>query len=321
MFCSLLEVEVTRHRATPTGSASGEGERTIGPVRYGAVFPQAEFDRVDPDEIVTFVQRLEGAGYDHLIVYDHVLGADAARRAAWDGPYDSRDPFLEPIVLFSYLARSCELELVTGVLVLPQRQTALVAKQVATLSCLAPGRVRLGVGIGWNEVEYRSLGMDFSRRASRLEEQIPLLRRLMTEPTVDHSGPSDHIDAAGILPLAPAPVPIWIGCGAHPAALSRTGSLADGWLPMPDMQPGRGLEEAWATVQTAAREAGRDPNSVGLQAQVRLTEDDIGRAKSNAHRWADAGATAIAVNTLRRGRSWPDGHLSLMLSAAEALIG
>ena len=133
-------------------------------MRLGAVFPQGQFTQVDPDAVVVLVQRLEDAGYDHLLVYDHILGADITNRPRWTGYYNSHDPFLEPLVLFAYLARSCGLELVTDVLVLPQRQTALVAKQVATLALLAPGRIRLGVGIGWNDVEYQALGTDFRGR-------------------------------------------------------------------------------------------------------------------------------------------------------------
>src|SRR3954452_23576741 len=157
-------------------------------MRLGAVFPQGQFPTVDPDAVVQLVQRLEDAGYDHLLVYDHVVGADISNRPDWNGYYTSAyspsaDPFLEPLVLLAYVARSCSLELVTDVLVLPQRQSALVAKQVATLALLAPGRIRLGVGIGWNDVEYQALGVDFRTRAARMEDQIPLLRRLWTEPS------------------------------------------------------------------------------------------------------------------------------------------
>jgi probable F420-dependent oxidoreductase len=288
-------------------------------MRLGAVFPQAEFARVDPDEVVAFVQRLEDAGYDHLLVYDHVLGADVRARQGWTGAYDHRDPFLEPLVLFAYLARACNLELVTDVLVLPQRQTALVAKQVATLALLAPGRIRLGVGIGWNAVEYQALGIEFAHRAARIEEQIPLLRRLWTEPSVDHTGRSDVVDAAGIAPLPPTPVPIWMGCGtAHPA-LARVGRLADGWLPMPPVQPGRGLEPAWLEVRTAAAEAGRNPDTLGLEGSVWVPPDRVARAPERVGRWRDAGADAVAFNTLRAGAQWPDQHLELLLRAAEGV--
>jgi probable F420-dependent oxidoreductase len=288
-------------------------------MRLGAVFPQAEFTRVDPDELVGFVQRLEGAGYDHLLVYDHVLGADVGRRPDWDGAYDSRDPFLEPFVLFAFLARACTLEFVTDVLVLPQRQTALVAKQVATLACLAPGRIRLGVGIGWNAVEYEALGMDFRTRAARVEEQIPLLRRLWDEPSVDHTGTVEVVDGAGIAPRPPRPVPVWMGCGTDDRALARVGRLADGWLPMPHVQPGRGLEAAWSAVRAAAEQSGRDPDTLGLEGHVKVAPDEVARVPARAARWRDAGVDAVAVNTLRLGARWPDQHLDTLLRAADAL--
>jgi probable F420-dependent oxidoreductase len=288
-------------------------------VRLGAVFPQAEFGRVDADEVVAFVRRLEDAGYDHLLVFDHVLGADADARPGWTGAYSHRDPFLEPLVLFAYLLRACGLELVTDVLVLPQRQTALVAKQVATLELLAPGRIRLGVGIGWNAVEYDALGIDFPGRAARVEEQIPLLRRLWTEPTLDHAGPSDRVDAAGLVPLPARPVPIWIGCGADARAVARVGRLADGWLPMPNVQPGRGFEAAWDGVRAAASAAGRDPDALGLEGHVRVSADDVDHVPARVAGWRDAGAQAVAVNPLRAGARWPDGHLDALLRSADAL--
>jgi probable F420-dependent oxidoreductase len=286
-------------------------------VRLGAVFPQAEFRHLDPDQLVAFVQRVEDAGYDHLLAFDHVLGADARARPGWSGFYDHHDPFLEPIVLFAYLAHACGLELVTDVLVLPQRQTALVAKQVATLALLAPGRIRLGVGIGWNAVEYEALGIDFAARAARLEEQIALLRRLWTEASVDHAGVSDTVDAAGIAPLPPSPVPIWLGSGTDSRAIARVGRLADGWLPMPHVQPGGEFEAAWRAVQSSAAEAGRDTGALGLEGHIRARADDVAPVVEGAARWRDAGADAIAINPLRGDARWPDGHLDVLLRAAE----
>jgi probable F420-dependent oxidoreductase len=285
------------------------------------VFPQGEFTRVDPDEVVAFVQRLEDAGYDHLLVYDHVLGADSLARPDWDGFYDHRDPFLEPLVLFAYLARECSLEFVTDVLVLPQRQTALVAKQAATLDLLAPGRIRLGIGIGWNAVEYEGLGIDFRTRARRVEEQIDVVRRLWTEPSVDHRGASDTIVAAGIAPRPARPIPVWIGSTTDARAVDRVGRLADGWLPMPDVQPGAGFEDAWRAVRAAAERSGRDPGSVGLEGHVRVRAGAVDRVRSRVERWRDVGADAVAINPLRDDAVWPDGHLELLLRAAETLTG
>jgi probable F420-dependent oxidoreductase len=288
-------------------------------MRLGAVFPQAEFGKVDPDAVVALVRRLEDAGYDHLLVYDHVLGADVRNRPGWTGYYDSSDPFLEPFVLFAYLVRSCGLELVTDVLVLPQRQTALVAKQVATLALLAPGRIRLGVGIGWNDVEYQALGINFRSRAARMEEQIPLLRRLWTEPSVDHAGASEVVDAAGIAPLLPEAVPIWIGCGTDSRAVARVGRLADGWLPEPTIQPGRGLEPALLEIRAAAAASGRDPDTLGLEGQVWSPPDQEARLPDRLARWRDAGADAVGINTGRAGEPWSEQHLDALLRAADAM--
>jgi probable F420-dependent oxidoreductase len=292
---------------------------TSAGMRLGAVFPQTEFDRVVGDELVEFVRRLEDAGYDHLLVYDHVLGADASVRPGWDGYYDHRDRFLEPFMLFAYLARECRMELVTDILVLPQRQTAMVAKQAATLQMLAPGRVRLGVGIGWNVVEYDALGIDFGSRAARLEEQIPLLRRLWAEAVITHRVGSEVIEGAGIAPLPPQPLPIWIGCGTDGRAGARVGRLADGWLPMPQVQPGSGFEAAWHDIRRAASEAGRDPESIGLEGHVTLRADGLERLSDRVARWRDAGADAVSINSLRAGATWPHEHLDMLLRAAEML--
>jgi probable F420-dependent oxidoreductase len=288
-------------------------------MRLGAVFPQAEFTHLQGDELVAFVQQLEDAGYDHLLVFDHVLGADSRTRPGWDGAYDHRDPFVEPLVLFAYLARACRLELVTDVLVLPQRQTALVAKQAATLELLAPGRIRLGVGIGWNVVEYEALGVEFHSRAARLEEQIALLRRLWTEPTLNHSGTFDVVRSAGIAPLPPRPVPIWIGSGTDSRAVARVGRLAEGWLPVPQVQPGFGFEAAWKAIGAAAREAGRNPDELGVEGHVRARSDDLERVPERVARWRDAGAGAVAINTLRSQARWPNEHLDVLRRTADLL--
>ena len=283
-------------------------------MRLGAVFPQGQFRSVDPDAVVLLVQRLEDAGYDHLLVYDHVLGADIENRPTWTGYYNSDDPFLEPLVLFAYVARSCALELVTDVLVLPQRQSALVAKQVATLALLAPGRIRLGVGIGWNDVEYQALGIDFHTAAARIEEQIPLLRRLWTEPSLNHTGASESIDAAGLAPRPRDPVPIWIGCGTDSRAVTRVGRLADGWLPEPTVQPGRGFEPAWLEVRAAATSAGRDPDALGLEGQLWSPPEQESRLPDRLARWRDAGADAVGINTGRAGIPWSDDQLDALLA-------
>ena len=289
-------------------------------MRLGAVFPHGQFRTVDPDAVVHLVQRLEDAGYDHLLVYDHVLGADISNRPDWTGYYNSADPFLEPLVLFAYIARSCSLELVTDVLVLPQRQSALVAKQVATLALLAPGRIRLGVGIGWNEVEYQALGMDFRSRAARMEEQIPLLRRLWTEPSVDHTGASDVIDAAGLAPLPREPVPIWIGCGTDSRAVARE----SGASPTGGCQ-NRRSNRAAASNPRGSKCARPPPPRVAIPtrwgSRARSGHPPTRRLGSPTRlaRWRDAGADAVGINTGRAGIPWSDEQLDALLRAADAM--
>src|SRR5205085_5010163 len=177
-------------------------------------------------------------GYNHILIYDHVLGADTANRPNWSGAYSSKDQFHEPLVLFGYFAALTQrVELVTDVLILPQRQTALVAKQAAEVDVLSGGRLRLGVGIGWNPVEYEALGQDFHNRGQRIEEQVALLRRLFHDPVVTFAGRWHQVQAAGINPLpVRRSIPIWIG-GSADAVLQRVARIGDGWFPQMRPEP------------------------------------------------------------------------------------
>src|SRR5579864_3397066 len=197
-------------------------------MRIGVVFPQTEIGN-DPIAIRDYAQAVEDLGYQHVLAYDHVLGAGLAHRPNWQGPYTSETPFHEVFVLFGYLAAvTHKVELVTGILIVPQRQTALVAKQAAQVDILSQGRLRLGVGIGWNEVEYEALGEDFHTRGARSGEQITVLRLLWTQPVVDFKGRWHHIPEAGINPLpVQRPIPIWLG-GEADAVLERVGTMGDG---------------------------------------------------------------------------------------------
>jgi probable F420-dependent oxidoreductase len=275
----------------------------------GVVLPQAEIVPSDPDAIRGFVAQVEALGFDHLLAFDHVLGADSSSRPGWDGHYDHTTPFLEPLTLFAFLGAVSRLEMVTGIMVLPQRQTALVAKQAATLDVLLGGRLRLGVGIGWNAVEYEALGVTFGDRGRRMEEQIPLLRRLWTEPVVDHHGDSDRIDRAAVCPLpVQQPIPVWIGCGDAPVALERVGRLADGWIPHPALGAGRRVGEGWNTIRRAAEAAGRDPDALGLHGQVSVVNSDLDRISDRLGKWMALGATHVSLNTLEAGLRWPEEH-------------
>ena len=222
-------------------------------MRIGVVFPQTELGG-DVGAVRAYAQRAEELGFTHVLAYDHVVGADRAVHAGWDRPYDVHTTFHEPMVLYGYLAAVTSMELVTGIIILPQRQTALAAKQAAEVDLLTGGKFRMGVGIGWNHVEYEALGQDFSTRGVRLEEQVTLLRRLWTEQSVTFDGTFDRITGAGLSPLpVQRPIPIWFGAQS-PRAYRRAGRLADGWFPQ--MGPGAGLDEARQIVSQAAAEAG-----------------------------------------------------------------
>lgn len=246
-----------------------------------------------------------------------MVGADPAVHKGWNGVYDLHSSFHEPFVLFGFLAATCSLELVTGILILPQRQTALVAKQAAEVDLLTRGRFRLGVGLGWNEVEYEALGKDFSTRGRRLEEQVELLRRLWTDESVTFEGKYEKVTGAGLCPMpVQRPIPIWFGAAA-PASFRRAGRLADGWIPL--VPPGPKLDEARAHVEEGAAEAGRDPSTLGLEGRVNWGEGGVETLVDHAGRWSSAGATHLSVNTMRANLGSVDEHLEVLGRAADAL--
>ena len=195
-------------------------------MRIGVVFPQTEIG-ADAGAVRAYAEHVEGLGFTHLLAYDHVVGADPEVHTGWDGPYDVHTTFHEPLVMFGYLAAvTTTLELVTKVVILPQRQTVLVAKQAAEVDLLSQGRLRLGVGVGWNTVEYEALREDFTNRGKRVDEQIELMRRLWTEQTLTFDGTHHRVTGAGLAPLpVQRPIPVWIGAMSRPA-LERAGRLA-----------------------------------------------------------------------------------------------
>ena len=285
-------------------------------MQIGVVFPQTEVGAAVAD-VRRYAIGVEALGFTHLLAYDHVLGADPEAHAPWNGPYDVTTTFHEPFVLFGYLAACTRLELVSGVIILPQRQTALVAKQAAEVDLLTEGRFRLGVGLGWNAVEYEALGQSFGERGRRMSEQIPLLRRLLSEPVVTHVGTYDRITAAGLAPLpTQRPIPIWVG-GESPPAYRRIGRLADGWFP--EVQPGPKLDEARSMIAEAAIGAGRDPGALGMDGRARWSEAGIGAFVEAVGRWRDVGATHLTVNTMNASLGSIDRHLEVLAEIAAAL--
>lgn len=285
-------------------------------MRVGVVFPQTEIGG-QPEAVIRYARHVEQLGFVHVLAYDHVVGADPAVHPGWAGPYDVNSTFHEPLVLFGFLAAITSLELVTGIVILPQRQTALVAKQAAEVDTLSNGRLRLGVGIGWNAVEYEALGQDFASRGRRLEEQVQLLRQLWTERSVTFDGTFDRVRGAGLFPMpTQQPIPVWLG-GSSAPAYRRMGRIADGWFPQ--VPPGPRLTDALGHIAEGAAEVGRDPGSLGMEGRVNWGDGDLGRLADHADRWRDAGATHLGVNTMGAGFTTLDEHLAALTSAAEAL--
>lgn len=285
-------------------------------MRIGVTFPQTELGG-DVGAVRAYGQRVEELGFTHILAYDHVLGADPEVHQGWAGPYDVSTTFHEPLVMFGYLAAvTTAVELVTGVIILPQRQMALVAKQAAEVDLLSGGRLRLGIGLGWNAVEYEALGKDFSNRGRRSEEQVDVMRRLWTEPSVTYEGRYHTLTGAGLAPLPiQRPIPVWFGAASE-RAYERAGRLGDGWFPM--VPPGHGLEEAREAVERAAVSAGRDPAALGMEGRVDWSSGRD-RVAEDLGAWAAAGATHVSINTMGAGLGGVDGHLAALEAAAADL--
>ncbi|MGH8056686.1 MAG: LLM class F420-dependent oxidoreductase [Candidatus Entotheonellia bacterium] len=287
-------------------------------MNIGAIFPQTEIG-TDLGAIRAFVQAVEAFGYDSIFIADHVLGADTQfHQHPSLARYSYRSVVHEPLTLMGYMAAiTTRITLATGILILPQRQTALVAKQAAEVDVLSGGRVRLGIGVGWNEVEYEALGQDFHTRGSRCNEQIAVMRALWTQEVVDFHGRWHHITHAGLNPLpVQRPIPIWLGVGGRQpprppdTVLRRVGRLADGWCPnIPTNEDGQAIV---AQVHRYAKEAGRDPSRLPLEGRVRVggrsPEDWVKQVKA----WQTLGATHVIAEAREGGLKFPDEHIAAM---------
>ena len=281
----------------------------------GIVYPQTEL-RGDPDAVRQIGTAVERLGFDHLLAYDHVLGAvHADRTPPLTGPYTEHHPFHDPFVMFAHLAAITErINFATGVVILPQRQTALVARQATDVDLLSGGRLRLGVGIGWNHVEYEALGQDFHTRGKREEEQIELLRALFSEPVVDFSGRFDRIDRAALVPKPARPIPIWLG-GFGDAAFERGARIADGFI------FGGGLDrcgDAWKRMRERVGELGRSVDDFGGEL-VTGAPGGVNGLPATVEAWRKAGGTHISVVTMGLGLDSVDAHLDYIASVADAL--
>lgn len=286
-------------------------------MKLGVVFPKTEIGS-DPAIIKAYAQAAEGLGYDYLLTYDHVLGANPDRPGGWQGPYTYEHCFHEPFVLFGYLAGLTQtIELVTGILILPQRQTALVAKQATQVDLLSGGRLRLGIGIGWNEIEYQALDCNFTNRGKRVEEQIALLRALWTKPLVQFEGKYHTIPDAGINPLpVQRPIPIWFGGMADPV-LRRAARLGDGW--MPNGSPDDRLKGLIERLHSYLEEAGRDPKAFGLDGRISINNQPQDSWGNQLEKWQELGATHVAVNTMKAGLASPQAHIEAIRKFKETV--
>lgn len=285
-------------------------------MKIGVVFPQTEFGG-DPAAIRDYTQAAEDLGYTHILAYDHILGANPDRPGGWQGPYTHSDPFYEPFVLFSFMAGfTRKIEFVSGIIILPQRETAVVAKQAATLDVLSNGRLRLGVGIGWNKVEYVALNQDFHTRGKRIEEQVTLMQKLWTQPLVTFKGRWHDIPDAGLNPLPmQRPIPVWFG-GHADAVLERIAKMGDGWLPTyrtaVDAQPS--LDKLDALLERN----GRSRADIGIEARLHTRLGDTDSLLSTMAAWQNASATHISLNTMGSGFTTPKQHINAISEFAKA---
>jgi probable F420-dependent oxidoreductase len=273
-----------------------------------------------------FVRAVEEMGFDHLFVADHVLGADPQHHSHPSlVAYSHESVVHESLTLLAYLAAiTRRITLATGILILPQRQTVLVAKQAAQIDVLSGGRLRLGVGVGWNAVEYEALNETFDNRGRRSAEQIAVLRALWTQAVVDFRGEFHRIDHAGLCPMPiQRPIPIWLGAGSREravppdAVLRRVGRLADGWSP--NLTPDASGQAIVARVHDYAREAGRDPAQLPLEGRIRLAGEDAGEWMKQVDAWKALGATSVIGEPRGDGRTFPDGHLDALRRFRQAL--
>lgn len=285
-------------------------------MELGAGFPQQAIG-TDIGSLRDYVQAIEALGYKHLRVADHVLGADPAQHSL-EGPYTHQAIFHEPFVMFGYIAAlTSTLRLVTSVLILSQRQTALVAKQAAEVDLLSEGRLELGIGSGWNTVEYEALGMEYATRGPRIDEQILLLRRLWETPLVNFEGKFHLVRHAGINPLPKQQIPIWMGGYAN-VMMDRTGRLGDGWLVPPRFHSPEGFLPRKERILTAAEKSGRDPSTIGFNLSVSTKGKDINEQLRRAELWRDMGATRFTVSSNTSGLATVGEHILALRQFKEA---
>ncbi len=286
-------------------------------MQYGAVFPHNEIG-TDPGAIKAYAQGIEALGVKHLLIYDHVLGADPDRAGGWQGAYDKDVAFHEPFTTFAYLAGVTEtLEFITTVLILPQRQTVLVAKQAAEVAILSNNRLRLGIGTGWNDIEYEGLNENFSNRGKRQAEQVDLMRKLWSEDSLTYQGEYHTIIGASINPRPSQPIPVWFGGSAAPL-LKRCGELGDGWIPL--MGANDNAKHSIETIRQHREALGLVWDDFGIQAQAQYHGGTPDRWARHAEKWRNMGATHLAIATHNAGSTDAEGHVKRVAEYLEAVV-
>lgn len=267
-------------------------------MEIGVVFPQIEIGE-DPKMIKKFAKKIEDLGFEHILIYDHVLGVDP-NRPGWDGSFDIDDQFHEPLTLYSFLAGiTNSVDLITGILILPQRQTALVAKQSAEVDLLSEGRFRIGIGVGWNKYEYIGLNKNFNNRGERIEEQVVVLRKLWTNRLVDYKGKFHNIPELGINPLPKQkPIPIWMGGMAEPV-IERTAKIADGWFPQ--VTPGEEARDLINKLNKYIEKHNRNPSDVGIHGRMKVHKGKEDEWIDVVEGWDKLGANHLSAYTMHQG--------------------
>jgi probable F420-dependent oxidoreductase len=291
-------------------------------MRIGVVFPQTEIGQ-DPATIRDYAQAVESLGYTHILAFDSVIGANPNRPGGWDSPYTYQHAFHEPFALFAFCAAiTRRIELVTGVLVLSQRQTTLVAKQAAEVDILSGGRLRLGIGVGWNPVEFEALGENLKNRGKRVEEQLEVMRLLWTKELVTYAGRWHRVPDAGIKPLpVQQPIPVWMG-GESEAVLRRAARLADGWITLQTFRPGPAAQQTVDRLLGLVREAGRDPAAFGIEGRLALAQVPAERREQELAAWrAMRGITHLCVNTMGLGLPGPEEHVKTLERFKRDVLG
>jgi probable F420-dependent oxidoreductase len=285
------------------------------PMKLGAIFPSTEIDPT-PEAIRRYASGIERVGGEQIVLYDHILGAGLSTRPDFQGPFNSAHVFHEIFTTMAFMSAVTErVTLSTGILVLPQRQTALVAKQAAQVDLLSGGRLRLGVGVGWNRLEYEGQGENFGSRGKRFEDQVPLLRQLWSQPEVTYSSDYHNIDDAGINPLpVQRPIPIWLGT-SNPRLLDRVARIADGW--MPGSNDVDEVEPEWQELQALRADLHPD-DPLGLEGHLKLRDYDESAWVTQAERWREIGASSLCMITTGLGLgSDADAHVERFASVSK----